>query len=126
MLRESRPTLTAFFAGTQFWKTQKVNVKYCATKMSNSINVSFDSVPINEDSDNLNPSLLESHSRCQVQGSLLILGNLTHKSNEHILNTIMRQADHEGVMETLAYPNRTVWIRNNLPGWFGNCGVLSQ
>ncbi len=94
--------------------------------MSNPINVSFDSDPINEDSENLNPSLLDSNSRRQVQGSLLILGNLTHKSNEHILNTIMRQADCEGVMEALAYPNWTVWIQNNLPGWFGNCGVLSQ
>jgi hypothetical protein len=94
--------------------------------MPNPINVSFDSDPINEDSENLNPSLLDSHSCCQVQGSLLILGNLTHKSSEHILNTIMKQADDEGVMETLAYPNWTVWIQNNFPGWFGNCGVLLQ
>ncbi len=34
----------------------------------------------------------------------------------------MRQADHEGVVETLAYPNQTVWNQSNLPGRFGNCG----
>jgi hypothetical protein len=53
------------------------------------------------------------------------LGNLTHKNNEHFLNAIMRQADRGGLIETLGYPNRTVWIKENIPIWFGTGGLLA-
>ncbi len=60
-----------------------------------------------------------------MSGSLQILGNLTHKNNEHILYAIMRQADCKGLLESLGYPNCTVWIKDNLPIWFATGGILA-
>ncbi len=61
-----------------------------------------------------------------MSGSFQVLGNLTHKNNEHIINAIMRQADRKGLIESLGYPNRTVWIKDNIPIWFGTGGILAR
>ncbi len=53
-----------------------------------------------------------------------LLGNLTLKVNEHIINAIMRQADRTGVMETIGFPNRTTWLRDNIRGWFAPGRIL--
>ena len=87
-------------------------------------NISFDS-DNNEDRENIDPSSQVHRSRRLMSGALLILGNLTHKNNHHILNAIMRQADRQNLLDTLGYPNRTVWIRDNLPIWFGTGGILA-
>ena len=88
------------------------------------MNTSFDS-DISKDRENIDPFSSSSQSRRLMSGSLQILGNLTHKSNEHILNAIMRQADRQGLQDTIGYPNRTIWIRNNIPLWFGTGGILA-
>jgi hypothetical protein len=55
-----------------------------------------------------------------------VLGNLTHTWTYFILNMIMRQAEREGLVKSLGYPNLKVWVKNNLGNWFGNCEVLSN
>ena len=85
-------------------------------------NISFDS-DNNEDRENIDPSSQVPRSHHLMSGALQSLGNLTHKNNHHILNAIMRQADRQNLLETLGYPNRTVWIRDNLPIWFGTGGI---
>jgi hypothetical protein len=87
-------------------------------------NISFES-DSNEDRKNIDPSSQVAQSRCLMSGSLQILGNLTHKNNEHILYAIMWQADRQNLLDTLGYPNRTVWIRDNLPIWFATGGILA-
>jgi hypothetical protein len=47
-------------------------------------------------------------------------------SKEHLLNAIMRQADREGLGNTLAFPNRKKWILKNISVWFGNGGILAE
>jgi hypothetical protein len=66
------------------------------------------------------------HHNQQMIGSRQVLGDLTHKNNEHVLNAIMRKADREGLKELLSYPKQTVWVKNNITAWFGNSGILSQ
>jgi hypothetical protein len=61
---------------------------------------------------------------CLINGVLKILGNLTHKANEHIINMTMRQADRTGVMKTIGFSNQTTWLRDNICGWFANGGIL--
>ena len=87
-------------------------------------NVSFDS-DANEERENIDPSSQVFQSRRLMSGSLQILGNLTNKNNEHLLNAIMRQANRQNLMDTLGYPNRTVWIKDNIPLWFGTGGILA-
>jgi hypothetical protein len=48
------------------------------------------------------------------------------KSKEHLLNAIMRQADREGLSNTLTFPNRKKWIIKNLSTWFGEGGILAE
>jgi hypothetical protein len=52
------------------------------------------------------------------------LGNFTQNANEHLINAIMRQADRSGAMETIGFPKRTSWLRDNLCGWFVPGGIL--
>jgi hypothetical protein len=92
--------------------------------MSETNNISFDS-DTNEDRENIDPSSQASHSHRLMSGSLQILGNLTNKNNEHLLNAIMRQANRQNLMDTLGYPNRTVWIKDNIPLWFATGGILA-
>jgi hypothetical protein len=94
--------------------------------MSEPNNISFDSADPNDDRENNDPSLPSLQQRCLMSGSFLVLGNLTHKNNEHIINAIMRQADRTGLIESLGYPNRTVWIRDNIPIWFGTGRILAR
>ncbi len=93
--------------------------------MSEPNNISFDA-DSNEDRENINFSSQVAHSRRLMSGSFQVLGNLTHKNNEYIINAIMRQADRTGLIESLGYPNRTVWIRDNIPVWFGTGGILAR
>ena len=94
--------------------------------MSEPNNISFDSTDPNDDRENSDPSIPLSQQHRLTGGSFLVLGNLTHKNNEHIINAIMRQADRTGLIESLGYPNRTVWIRDNIPVWFGTGGILAR
>ncbi len=87
-------------------------------------NISFES-DSNEDRENIDPSSQVAHSCHLMSGSLQILGNLTHKNNEHILYAIMWQADCQNLLDTLGYPNHTIWIRDNLPTWFATEGILA-
>ena len=93
--------------------------------MSEPNNISFDA-DSNEDRENIDPSSQVAHSRRLMSGSFQVLGNLTHKNNEYIINAIMQQADRKGLIESLGYPNRTVWIRDNIPVWFGTGGILAR
>jgi hypothetical protein len=90
--------------------------------VSESHNISFEA---DEARDNPDTSSVTFQSRRLTVGSLQVLGNLTHKNNELFLNAIMRQADRGGLIETLGYPNRTVWIKENIPIWFGTGGLLA-
>jgi hypothetical protein len=92
--------------------------------MSETNNISFDS-DSNEERENIDPSSHAFQSRRLMSGSLQILGNLMNKNNEHLLNAIMRQANHQNLMDTLGYPNCTVWIKDNIPLWFGTGGILA-
>jgi hypothetical protein len=87
-------------------------------------NISFES-DSNEDRENIDPSSQVARSRRMMSGDLQILGNLTHKNNQHIMNAIMRQAGHPNLLDNLGYPNHTIWIRDNLPIWFGTGGILA-
>jgi hypothetical protein len=51
--------------------------------------------------DNPDTSSVTFQSRWLTVSSLQVLGNLTHKNNEHFLNAIMRQANHSGLIKTL-------------------------
>jgi hypothetical protein len=48
------------------------------------------------------------------------------KNKEHLLNTIRRQADREGLSTTLTFPNRKKWLLKNISIWFGAGGVLAE
>ncbi len=87
-------------------------------------NISFEA-DSNKDRVNINPSSQVTHSCNLMSGSFQVLGNLTHKNNQYIINSIMWQADHKGLIESLGYPNRTIWIRDNIPVWFGTGEILA-
>jgi hypothetical protein len=72
-------------------------------EMSEINNISFDS-DINEDRENVDPLSRASQSHWLMSGSLQILGNLTHKNNEHVIYAIMRQDDCNGLLGSLGYP----------------------
>ena len=81
--------------------------------------ISFDSADPDDNRENNNPALPSSQQRRLMSGSFQVLGNLTHKNNEHIINAIMRQADHKGLIESLGYPNCTIRIK-------GTGGILAR
>ncbi len=87
-------------------------------------NISFES-DINDDRENIDPSSQVLQSRWLMRGSLQILGSLTHKNNEHIINAIMQQAQRPNLLDALGYPNRTVWLKTNIPTWFASGGILA-
>lgn len=76
-------------------------------------NVSMESDPIDVDSGSVGENLVPNTAH-RVYGAVKVLGNLTHKSNEHIINTIMRQADRHGLIDSLGFPNRMNWLKDNL------------
>jgi hypothetical protein len=86
-------------------------------------NISFKS-DSNEDMENINPSSQVAQSCHLMSGALQILGNLTHKNNEHTLHVIMWQAAQQNLLDTLGYPNCTDWIRDDLPIWSSMGGLL--
>ncbi len=51
-------------------------------------NISFES-DSKKDRENVDPSSQVAHSRHLMSGSFQVLGNLTHKNNEDIINAIM-------------------------------------
>ena len=77
-------------------------------------NISFDSdSDLNQE--NVANNIQQSSDRL-VFGAQKALGNFTPKANEHLINAIMRQADRSGVMETIGFPKRTNWLKDNLRG----------
>ena len=85
-------------------------------------NTSFDSdSDLNQE--NVANNIQQSSDRL-VFGAQKALGNFTQKANEHLINAIMRQADRSGVMETIGFPKRTNWLKDNLRGWFALGGIL--
>jgi hypothetical protein len=94
--------------------------------MSEPNNISFDSIDPDDNRENNDPTLPSSQQFHLMSGSFQVLGNLTHKNNEYIINAIMRQAHRKGLLESLGYPNRTVWIRDNIPVLFGTGGLLAR
>ena len=46
-------------------------------------------------------------------GAQKALGSLTLKANEYLINVIMRQSNHSGVMETVGFPKQASWLRDN-------------
>jgi hypothetical protein len=89
--------------------------------MTNETNQSSDS-HCNGDAENHDPN--QQSTNHLTNGVLKILGNLTLKVNEHIINAIMQQADRTGVMETIGFPNRITWLKDNIRGWFAPGGIL--
>ena len=77
-------------------------------------NISFDSdSDLNQE--NVANNIQQSSDRL-VFGAQKALGNFTQKANEHLIKAIMRQADRSGVMETIGFPKRTNWLKDNLRG----------
>jgi hypothetical protein len=60
-----------------------------------------------------------------VKGGQKLIGELFDPKNEEAMNSILREASREGFMKTLAYPNRTEWVKTKLPIWFGSGGILA-
>ncbi len=51
-------------------------------------NISFEA-DSNKDRENIDPSSQVAHSQNLMSGSFQVLGNLTHKNNQYIINVIM-------------------------------------
>jgi hypothetical protein len=85
-------------------------------------NISFAADNVRDNSDAASVTI---QSWWLTVGSLQVLDNLTHKNNEYFLNAIIRQADCSSLIKTLGYPNCTVWIKDNIPIWFGTGGLLA-
>ncbi len=97
--------------------------------MRQKMNVSFDGSLLNDDeeSENLPPASGLNSNNNVTSEQRAVLGSLVKdKSKEHLLNGILRQAYHEGLMITLGFPKRTEWIRKNITVWFGSGGILAQ
>jgi hypothetical protein len=86
-------------------------------------NISFEANDVRDNPDASSGGTIQ--SRWLTVSSLQVLGNLTHKNDEHFLNAIMRQANHSSLIKTLGYPNCTVWIKDNIHIWFGTGGLLA-
>ncbi len=63
-------------------------------------NISFEANDVRDNPDASSGGTIQ--SRQLTVGSLQVLGNLTHKNNEHFLNTIMRQADRKSSQEAFS------------------------
>jgi hypothetical protein len=73
--------------------------------MTNSNNISFDSdCPVTIDDNGENYITLSNGQQASAGRTLKTLGNLTQKSNEPIINAIMRQAERNGLMESVGFP----------------------
>ena len=93
-------------------------------KMQIDSNTSFDSDSDLNQENVANNNNTRQSSDCLMFGTQKALGNFTQKANEHLINAIMRQADCSGVMETIGFPKRTNWLKDNLRGWFALGGIL--
>ncbi len=60
-----------------------------------------------------------------VKGGQKLIGELFDPKNEEAMNSILREASRDGFMKSLAYPNRTEWVKTKLPIWFGSGGILA-
>ncbi len=84
-----------------------------------------------EELDSLESKVLGSSKKANVGGSHVVkggqklIGELFDPKNEDAMNSILREAYREGLMKTLAYPNRTEWVKTKLPIWFGSGGILA-
>jgi hypothetical protein len=84
-----------------------------------------------EELDSLESSILCPSKKANVGGSHVVkggqklIGELFDPKNEDAMNSILRKAYREGLMKTLAYPNRTEWVKTKLPIWFGSGGILA-
>ena len=56
--------------------------------------------------------------------SLPCMGEL-YQGNTQILTTILRQAERQGLMETLAHPHRTQFFTTNVPIYFASGGICA-
>lgn len=93
--------------------------------MTNRNNISFDSdCPVTIDDNGENYITLSNGQQASAGRTLKTLGNLTQKSNEPIINAIMRQAERNGLMESVGFPNCTTWLKDKMPGWFSPGGIL--
>ena len=93
--------------------------------MTNRNNISFDSdCPVTIDDNGENYITLSNGQQASAGRTLKTLGNLTQKSNEPIINAIMRKAKCNGLMESVRFPNRTTWLKDKMPGWFSSGGIL--
>ena len=73
--------------------------------MTNRNNISFDSdCPVTIDDNGENYITLSNGQQASAGRTLKTLGNLTQKSNEPIINAIMRQAERNGLMESVGFP----------------------
>ncbi len=91
--------------------------------------VSFDGSLLDDDeeSENLPPVAGLNSNNNVTSEQHAVLGSLVKdKSKEHLLNGILRQAYHEGLMTTLGFPKRTEWIRKNIPVWVSSGGKFAQ
>ena len=92
------------------------------------MNVSFDSNDADKEnyysSDN---SINIVSERRTATNKREVLGSfIKDKNKEHLINAILRQADHEDLMKTLGFPNRRNWIKRNIPIWFASGGILAE
>ena len=87
-------------------------------------NTSFDSDSDLNQENVANNNNTRQSSDCLMFGAQKALGNFTQKANENLINAIMRQADRSGMMETIGFPKRTNWLKDNLCGWFAPGGIL--
>jgi hypothetical protein len=93
--------------------------------MTNRNNISFESdCPVTIDDNGENHITLFNGQQASAGRTLKSLGNLTQKSNEPIINAIMRQAERNGLMESVGFPNHTTWLKDKMPGWFSPGGIL--
>jgi hypothetical protein len=92
------------------------------------MNVSFDvSLLDDEESENLTPaSGLNSNNNVTSEQHGVLSSLVKDKSKEHLVNAILRQAYHEGLLKTLGFPNWTVWIKTNIPVWCSSGGILAK
>jgi hypothetical protein len=87
------------------------------------MNVSFD-VSLLE---NLTPaSGLNSNNNVTSEQHGALSSLVKDKSKEHLVNAILRQAYHEGLLKTLGFPNWTLRIKTNIPVWFSSGGILAK
>ena len=93
--------------------------------MTNRNNISFESdCPVTIDDNRENYITLSNRQQASAGWTLKTLGNLTQKSNEPIINAIMRQAKRNGLMKSVGFPNCTTWLKDKMPGWFSPGGIL--